>query len=405
MAWYSFKGSNTLGQPVQGRYNAETELSLISRLQHAGVTAVLIKKIGFLETCRIEMKRLVSRFFPVGKADLSLFYYQLADMLEIGIPLKNALFVIANHLNNPRLVQIIHNIVASLSRGASLGEALKKHERLFSSVTLQLISFAHTKEELIAILRYCDQSMRRMTFAKKVLFVAMPQFSITLILFMLLLFLRWHYLSDFYYAIYVFKNPTPVAIQYFDLITSLLTRDLLQTTGAVLLIFFGLKSLVLFSKKIRLCYHAILCYFPVVSGVVLAAERERLSLLYSVLLKGGASTQKCAQYSAAIVHNLLFRRRLKAMSLAVHRGEIFSNTLRYFRVFGSAEVQMIALGAASNSLVKTFERIYSISQIVLERKLLLMIEFVRLGLYIFNALLFFFAIFVAEILFFYPGAH
>ena len=105
------------------------------------------------------------------------------------------------------------------------------------------------------------------------------------------------------------------------------------------------------------------------------------------------------------IRHLFFQRRVKAMSQAVQGGEGFSNALRYFRIFNSAEVQMIALGALSNSLVKTFERIYSVSQMVLERRLFLLLEFVRLGLYILNTTLFFFAIFVTETLFYYPGIH
>lgn len=403
MAWYSFTGNNTLGHPIQGRYNAESELVLMGRLQAAGITAVSFKKLSFFQASLVELKQFGGRIFPVKKTDLSIFYYQLADMLEAGIPLKNALFVIANHLNNPRLIQVIHDIIANLAKGASFSEALQKYERLFSSVTLQLISFAQSKEELTAILRYCDQSIRRMTFARKVFFVAMPQFSIMIVLFMALFFLRFHYLRDFYYAISVFKNPVPITIRCFDIITGLLSIHLLKTISIIFFALFGFKILIFFSKKARLFYHAILCYFPVVAGVILAVERERLALLYSVLLKGGTSVQKCAHFSVAVVNNLFFRRRVKRMSTAVHRGEIFSNTLRYFHIFSSAEVQMIALGAASNSLVKTFERIYSISQMILERRLLLLLEFIRLVLYILNASLFFFGVYVTETLFFYPG--
>ena len=405
MAWYRFAGNNSLGHPIQGQYNADSELTLVSRLHSAGVTAVSIQKIHFFRACWIESKRFASRFFPISKSDISLFYYQLADMLEVGIPLKNALLVIANHLHNPWLIRIIQDIITNLSKGASFAEALGQHERIFSVVTVRLISLAQSKEELMAILRYCDQSIQRSTFAKKVLFVAMPQFSIMIVFFMALLFLRLRYLSAFNYAIFVFHNPTPMIIHIFSFITGMFTTDLLKTICIVLIVLLGFKWLIYFSKKIRLFYHAILCYLPVISGVVLAVERERLALLYSVLLKGGASTQKCTQYSAAVIGNLFFQRRVKAMSGAVHQGEAFSNALQYFHIFGSAEVQMIVLGAVSNSLAKTFERIYSVSQLVLERKLLLLIEFVRLALYILNTTLFFFTIFVAETLFFYPGAH
>jgi len=238
-----------------------------------------------------------------------------------------------------------------------------------------------------------------------VFFVAMPQLSIMAVLFAVLFFLRFHYLHDFYYAIYVFGNPAPKVIRFFDMLTGLFTVHLLSVTCVVIASFVGLKALLFFSKVARLFYHVFLCYLPVVRGVILAVERERLALLYAVLLKGGASTQKCAQYSSAVVNNLFFRKWVRKMSGAVHRGEVFSNALRFFHVFGAAEVQMIALGAVSNSLVKTFERIYSVSQLVLERKLILLIELVRLVLYISNTALFFFIIYVTETLFFYPGAH
>lgn len=405
MAWYSFKGNDALGHKIQGKYNASSELTLVSRLQAAGVSAASIKKLNFLQVCLIETKRIASRFFPIKKMDLALLYYQLADMLEVGIPLRNALFVIASHLNNPKLIHIIHDVMENLSKGDSFSQALQKYERLFSPITVQLIALAHTKEELTAVLRYCDQSMRRMTFSRKVFFVAMPQLSIAVVLFMALFFLRFHYLKDFYYALYVFRNPVPAVIRFFDFITGLFTVHLLSVFGIVLASFVGVKTLLFFSKIARLFYHVFLCYLPVVRGVILAVERERLALLYSVLLKGGASTQKCAQYSISVINNLFFRKRVRAMSLAVHRGEVFSNALRFFHVFGAAEVQMIALGAVSNSLVKTFERIYSVSQLVLERKLLLLVEFIRLLLYVFNTVLFFFIIYVAETLFFYAGAH
>lgn len=405
MAWYCFTGNNSFGHPIQGQTHADSDLVLISRLKAAGVTAVSIKRLSLLQVSVIELKRFASRFFPINKSSVSLFYYQLADMLEAGIPLKNALLLIANHLNNPRLVSIIHAITDDLSKGASFSEALSQYRRLFSSVTVHLISFAQSKEELISILRYCDQSMQRLTFARKLLFVAMPQLSIMIVFFAALLFLRLRYLPAFDYAIFVFKNPVPVVIHIFRFFTGLFTEHLLKTMALIIVAWVGIKTLVFFSRKMRFFYHAILCYFPVMSGVILAVERERLALLYAVLLKGGASVQKCAQYSVAVINNLFFQRRVKSMARAVQSGESFSNALRYFRIFNSAEVQMIALGAVSSSLVKTFERIYSVSQLILERRLFLLLEFVRLGLYILNTALLFFTVFVAETLFYYPGVH
>lgn len=404
MAWYQFKGSNSLGNPVQGKYNTDSTLTLMNRLQSAGISSVSIEKMNVFQAIFINVKNIVSRFFPVKKTELALFYDQLANLLEVEIPIKHALFIIVSYLNNPRLVRIIHDLINHLSRGASFSESLRQHQGIFSSETVRLISFAQSKEELIAILRYCDQAMQRLTFMKRVFFVIMPQCSLTMVFFVALLFLRERYLASFNYAIYVYKQSVPTVIRIFDVVTGLFTTHIIKTIIFFLLSAFAIKLLISFSQKVRFFYHTILCYFPVISGVILATERERLSLLYSVLLKGGASAQKCAQCGVAVVGNLFFRRRVKSMSIAVQQGESFSNVLRFFRIFNAAEVQMISLGAVSNSLVKAFERIYSLCQIMLERRLLMLIEFARLLLYIFNTVLFFFVIYVAETLFYYPGA-
>lgn len=403
MTWYCFAGNNSQGHPIQGQCNTESELTLTSRLHAAGLTSVTLKKMHFLQVGWMRIKYFVSSLFPISKSNLSLFYYQLADMLEAGIPLKQALLVIANHLNNPRFVRIIHALIVSLSKGASFSEALSPYERLFSSAMIRLISLAKSKDELTAILRYCDQFVQRSTFSRKMFFMAMPQVSLMLVFCMVLLFLRFHYLESFNYAIFVFRNPVPPVIHVFNFITGLFSVHLLKTIGVIFGVIFGLKLLIRLSRYLRFFYSAILYYLPIISGVILAIERERLSLLYSVLLKGGASTQKCVQCSAAVVENLLFRRRVQEMSLAVERGDSLSNALRFFRIFNAAEVQMIVLGAVSNSLTKTFERIYSISQIILERRLLILLELTRLSFYILNTGLFCFVIYVAETLFYYPG--
>lgn len=405
MTWYSFTGNNPLGHPVRGQYNADSELTLMSRLHAAGISAVSIKKINFFQVSWIELKRFASRLFPISKASISLFYYQLADMLEVGIPLKNALLVIADHLNNPRFIKIIHDITDDLSKGSSFSDALSKHKRLFSFVNIRLIALTHTKEELVAMLRYCDKSMQRTAFINKILFVILPQLSILAVFLLGLFFLRFHYLSDFYYAISIFRNPVPPVIHAFDVFTALLTVDLLKTMIAVFSLFFIFRMVLFFSTKIRFIYHSLVFYLPIVGSIVLANERERISLLYSVLLKDGASVQQCVRYSVTVVKNLFFKRRVTVMSEAIHRGEVFSDSLRYFHIFSPPEVQMIALGAASNGLAKTFSRLYDVSQMILERKWLLLLECVRLGFYIFNALIFFFIVFVVETLFFYPGSH
>ncbi len=404
MAWYSFSGRNPQGDIVEGRYQANTEAALELRLQAAGITVLSVRRLGFLQACCLNIKHFLSFFVPIRKTDLSLFYYQLADLLAVDISLKNALFLIANHVSNPRLARVIHQMIQHLAHGLSLADAMRKHSKLFSTVAINLIDFSRSKEELAGILRYCDQAIRRSYFIRRLLLLIMPQLSLMAVFFLVLLYLRKRYLSDFNYAIYVFRQSPPVVIDVFDTVTSLLSVHLMTTMATTIGVACCLKIVLSWSKKLRWLYHAGLCCLPIASGVVMALERERLSLLYSVLLRGGSNVQKCAKSAAAVVNNLHFRLRVEAMSLAIEQGSAFPSALRMYKIFNAAEVQMITLGTMSHSLAQAFDRIYSISQIILERKLQWLMEFIRFSLYMINTASFFFVIYVAETLFYYPGS-
>ena len=142
-----------------------------------------------------------------------------------------------------------------------------------------------------------------------------------------------------------------------------------------------------------------------VGSLIAAFERERLALLYTILLGNGTSTQRCAYYSITIIHNLVLKGHAEKMHALIQRGEDFSVALRKCKVFSNVEVQLIALGVVANSLKQTFRRLHHISTRTLERKLLLFLEALRFLSYLFNVGLFLFSIVVAETLFFYPGLH
>jgi type II secretory pathway component PulF len=403
MTWFSFKGKDTQGIIVRGQYNAPSKIELAAHLKQMGVIPTAVKQLSVVSVFFLRCKRAISCCLPIGSVTLSVFYYQLAALIDAGISVKNALSLMACHMTHPRFSLLIDDLVLKLNAGKTLCDAMKKYTRVFSGPTIRLISLSRSQEELSAVFTYSDHLLRRFSFVRKLLHVFVPQFSLTIVFFAILLFLRFQFLADFQYAIYVFNNPEPATIHFFTFVTGLFSVHVLAFLLGLVSFFLVLWFLFKFSARVAYCFDALFLFFPVISGFIVARERERLSLMFSIFLRGGATTQKCVKCASLVSLNRVFRQRLEGVLEAISQGESLLTALTRFRIFSSAEAQLVSLGMTANSLPKAFERIHQISEMVLERKFLLLTEGARVAMYLLNVSLFIFTAVVFQLLLFYPG--
>jgi MSHA biogenesis protein MshG len=403
MALFHFKGRNSSGHIVEGTYKAKSQQQVKAYASSLGITVILISKIGIVKSIFKQIRQLIYRAIPVNRTTLSTFYYQMAGMLEIDISVKNSLLTISNHLTNPRFVHVVNDVINQVTKGHSLSAAMARYKKVFSSSVVYLISLAHSRKELIAVFNYCDQVLYRFLFKRKLLLTIFPQLVILVVILMVMAFFRLHYLNDFYYAVFVYSQKTPGTIAVFAWFTSLFTIHLAIFTVAVVASIICISLLVRLNTFFKYIFDIVLMHLPVVRSVLLVQERERLSLIFGMLLRGGATTQNCAQYASLIVENSYFKRRVQKMAKALMKGDAFSETIKRYKVFSSSEIQLISLGEVSNNLAKTFSRIYKLNQLLIEKKFILVTEVTRAVMYVINTALFLFTIYAVDLLFFYPS--
>ena len=75
-----------------------------------------------------------------GSTDRMFFTEQLALLLETGESLYGALTTIVRQTENPKMREIIEQVAQDVSEGMPFGKALEKHEQVFSSTYVNLIS-------------------------------------------------------------------------------------------------------------------------------------------------------------------------------------------------------------------------------------------------------------------------
>lgn len=123
---YVWSALNADGHPSHG------EIEAIS----AADARVLLGARG-LSQVRVSRRRSLGR--PAGLADIARFTRQLATMLAAGIPLPQAIALIAASHPNPRLARLFESVGSEVEAGVPLAQALRGHPAAFDALYCKLV--------------------------------------------------------------------------------------------------------------------------------------------------------------------------------------------------------------------------------------------------------------------------
>ena len=97
----------------------------------------------------------VARFFQrITMKDKVVFSRQLATLIEAGLPLTQSLHTVVEQTNNPKMRDVVQDIIISVEGGRSLGDSFSRHPEVFNKVFLALVRAGELSGTL-------DQALRR----------------------------------------------------------------------------------------------------------------------------------------------------------------------------------------------------------------------------------------------------
>ncbi|BBJ28297.1 type II secretion system F family protein [Athalassotoga saccharophila] len=118
MPLYVYRVITPNGKPATGRLEAESEISLVSKLSQQGYIVLGVKPTK-------ERKRRIT--LRAKLADLVLFTRQLATMINAGVRIRDALTLLSKqNAFTPSFRKILVNVLVSIDSGSSLSEAIEE---------------------------------------------------------------------------------------------------------------------------------------------------------------------------------------------------------------------------------------------------------------------------------------
>ena len=119
------------GEVRKGVMEAETAEMVQTRLRAQQLNPTKVKK---------KPKEINITFgAPVKAKELVVFTRQFATMIDAGLPLVQAIDILATQGDNPRFTKILREVKGHVEQGATFSEALARHPKVFDTLFVNLV--------------------------------------------------------------------------------------------------------------------------------------------------------------------------------------------------------------------------------------------------------------------------
>jgi len=344
---FSYKARDNTGKLVRGVIDSLSQEEVAEKLQRMGYAPVTIttEVLGGLK-----LKQLGSLFRRIKTEDIIMFNLQLANMLNAGIGIINALEILQKQCANKKLSEIIGGISRGVQAGESLSEAFAKYPRVFPHLLISMVKAAEVSGELGKILnRYAEFTEARADLQRKIKEALYYPIILIVAATGVIIFLSTFLIPKF---VEIFNRaeislPLPTIILY-GIGTAIRQFWYLIILSGVL-IFVGIRRYIR-TKTGRSRFDQVSLKLPIIGQIVRKTCISRFARTLSTLVGSGVSILESLDIVSKVVNNRVLGRVIEQTRQSIEKGGSLAESLRIGEEFPADAVQMISVGEESGNL-------------------------------------------------------
>lgn len=352
MPRFRYEVKKAPGAPAVGDIEADTQRAAVARLRELGYFPISVEEYTGAEK-RAAFHTSLTR---IRLRDRNIFFRQLANLYESGMPLTRALGTLRQQTANPKMAAVIEQIQETVQKGSSLGEALEKHPRVFSNMTCSLVRAGESggmlDRVLWRIVAFGEQEEELRGKAKSAMIY--PVFLMCM-----------GAVAVFILVSFVFPKFTAV-FEDFNATLPWITRVVLGVCGfmgkfwwAVLAGGAGLVSAFVSYVRTgpgRRQLDRFLLRVPVLGGVVQKYVMAQFARTLGTLLDNGVSVLTALRITGETLANKAVADEVAGVQARVAEGDSISASLNQTRYFPPMVINMFAVGEESGRLGAVTQR-------------------------------------------------
>lgn len=349
MAAYSYKGISKTGKEVKGVREAVSRQALTSELLSEGI---FVSSISDMREKQPFFARLQEMF--AKKLNLSDTFFQLSLLLRSGIPLVEALKIVAKSTKEQHLKNALLESASKVSEGMRFSDSLSKYPKIFEPMYVNLIKASEQVGKLAAVLAdiaVYEEDKRKNT--DKIKTAMVYPMTILVMGFAVLGFLLAFVVPKMESIFASMKQQIPASTQFL-----LKVSDFVSEYGLVLLLFImfiilSIRYLYKNNNKFRLAVDKKLFKINLVSHVSVS----KFAHVLSFQLKEGLPLTDALHYASLVIDNKYMFNIVSQVREAVQAGTKFSVAVRNAGIFPELFPAAVSTGESSGNMPELLERV------------------------------------------------
>jgi len=289
--------------------------------------------------------------------DIVIFTRQFSTMINAGLPLVQALDILAQQSENPALKDITRQVVFDVESGNTVADALRKQPRAFSELYVNMVAAGEAGGILDTILMRLAVFMEKndalirkvkgaMIYPSVIMSVAVIAITV------LLVFVIPTFADMFQSANIALPLPTRIVIA----MSGFLKHFWWMIIGAAGATFYAVKQYYATSDG-KLNIDRTLLKLPVLGDVLRKSSVSRFTRTLGTLISSGVSILDGLEITAKTAGNRVVQDAIMESRASIAGGETIAAPLKKSQVFPPMVISMIAVGEQTGGLDEMLSKI------------------------------------------------
>jgi len=346
MAVYEYTARTATGDETTGTMEASTREEVVQQLRRNRMMVV-----------RIREQRKKRKGGRVPTRDVVVFTRQFATMVNSGLPLVQALDILAQQTENKTLSEVTKQVVYDVESGNTLADALSKHLNAFSQLYVNMVAAGEAGGILDTIMlrlaTFLEKNDAIVRKVKGAMVYPAVIFSVAIIaVLVLLIFVIPTFQQMFASVNLELPLPTRIVIA----MSAFLQGFWWAMAIAGVALFFGIRSYY-GTDNGKLVLDKALLGLPVLGDLLRKSSVSRFTRTLGTLLSSGVSILDGLEITARTAGNRVIHDAVMESRGSIAGGETIAGPLEKSGVFPPMVTSMIAVGEATGGLDEMLSKI------------------------------------------------
>jgi type IV pilus assembly protein PilC len=357
---FKFEARDAAGKVVKGAVSATTQSEAIAEVRKRNLTPLEVNKsagLSALFSTPVGGKKAVAKKASVKKGELEVFTRQLATMLGAGIPMLEALEILADQAESPGFTFCLDKVVDSIRSGSDLSKAMEPHDKVFSHIYVSMIRAGEVSGQIDIILERLAEYLEAAAHLRNEIKSAMTYPVISLVLVIGIAgFLMIGIVPSFKEVFESLDVELPgLTVVIMDI--SFFMRDYWYVIFAgVIALSLGIGAAVK-TEKGAYAKDVLILQTPVFGILFKKVALSRFARTFSTLIKSGVPILGAMEIVSDTAGNKVISGIVDKARDSVRNGDSLSDPFMDTKVFPPMVVKMMAIGERSGALDALLEKI------------------------------------------------